>query len=268
VANAIVDTWAGGDAYERYVGRWSRLAAETFVEWVALPSASGWLDVGCGTGALSATILHRAAPARVHGVDPSLAFVKQARRTLTDACAQFAVGRAEQLPIASQRFDAVVSALALNFVPTPETALAEMVRAARPNGLVAVYVWDYAEGMQLMRRFWDAAVALDSAAASIDEGRRFPICNPERLYALFRDAGLDAIETRAIDVPTWFRDFDDYWMPFLGAQGPAPGYVMALTDEHRARLRDRLRRTLPAAADGSIALTARAWTIRGRKGRA
>jgi SAM-dependent methyltransferase len=261
----VVDTWSAGDAYERYVGRWSRLAADAFVEWLAVPAGAAWLDVGCGTGALSATILDRAQPGRVNGVDLSWPFLRQASRTLTNPGARFTVGRAEQLPIASTRFDAVVSALALNFVPAPDAALTEMTRTARVDGLVAVYVWDYADGMQVMRYFWDAAVALDPGAAPLDEARRFPICHPESLAALFRGAGLEAIETRAIDVPTPFRDFDDYWSPFLGAQGPAPGYAMALSEERRARLRDRLRRTLPAAADGSIALVARAWAIRGRK---
>ena len=261
----VVDTWAAGNAYERYVGRWSRIAAEAFVDWLSVPTGAAWLDVGCGTGALSATILELTRPGRVNGVDLSWPFLRQASRTLTSAGARFAVGRAEQLPTRSARFDAVVSALSLNFVPAPNAALAEMVRAARPNGLVAVYVWDYAEGMQLMRYFWDAAVALDPGAASLDEARRFPICHPERLDDLFRGAGLEAIETRAIDVATRFRDFDDYWSPFLGAQGPAPGYAMALSEEARARLRDRLRRTLPAAADGSIALVARAWAVRGRR---
>lgn len=267
VANELADPWAVGDAYERYVGRWSRVAADAFVDWLACPTGGAWLDVGCGTGALSASILRRATPTSVTGVDSSLSYVKQARRMLTGDGARFSLGRAEHLPVRSQRFDAVVSALALNFVPAPEAALAEMVRVARLNGLVAAYVWDYADGMQLMRHFWNAAAALDPAAASLDEGRRFPMCNPESLDALFRRAGLDAIETRAIDVPTRFRDFDDYWSPFLGGQGPAPGYAMALSEDRRVRLRDRLRRTLPAAADGSIALVARAWAVRGRRGR-
>jgi len=114
-----------------------------------------------------------------------------------------------------------------------------------------------------MRIFWDAAAALDPAANELDEGRRFPICRPEPLAALFRGADLRGVEVRAIDVPTVFRDFDDYWAPFLGGQGPAPGYVMSLSEEARATLRDRIRATLPTAADGSIALTARAWAVRG-----
>jgi hypothetical protein len=154
----------------------------------------------------------------------------------------------------------------LNFLPQPAAGLAEMARVARPTGQVAVYVWDYAGQMQLMRHFWDAAAALDPAARDLDEGRRFPLCGPTPLTALFEAAGLLAVEVRALEVPTTFRDFDDYWSPFLGAQGPAPSYAMSLTETDRDRLRDRLRASLPTAPDGSIRLTARAWAARGTVG--
>jgi len=143
--------------------------------------------------------------------------------------------------------------------------VAEMARAVRKNGIVALYVWDYAGKMQLMRHFWNAAAALDSAAHDLDEGRRFPICNPDSLSNLFRDAGLLQIETRPIDISTDFNDFDDYWTPILGGQGPAPGYAMSLSEERRAQLRDRIYNSLPFALDGSIPLVARAWAIKGVK---
>ena len=135
---------------------------------------------------------------------------------------------------------------------------------AAASGVVAAYVWDYADRMQLMRYFWDAAVALDPAAAELDEGVRFPICRPERLEALWRAAGLTEVSSRAIDVPTTFPDFDDYWSPFLGGQAPAPGYAMSLDEGRRATLRERIRSMLPIEQDGSIRLIARAWAIRGR----
>ena len=151
-------------------------------------------------------------------------------------------------------------------MPDQVLAATELVRVARPGGEVALYVWDYAEGMALMRAFWDAASALDPRGAEIDESRRFPICRPEPLRQIFAAAGLVEVETRAIEVPTVFRDFDDYWTPFLGGQAPAPAYCMSLGEAARAALRERLRETLPAQADGSIRLTARAWAVRGRKG--
>jgi SAM-dependent methyltransferase len=151
----------------------------------------------------------------------------------------------------------------LNFVPDPAAAVAEMARVVRPGGTVALYVWDYAEGMELMRHFWDAAVALDPAARDLDEGVRFPICRPEPLAMLFSGVPLAGVETRAIDVPTVFRDFDDYWTPFLGGQAPAPGYCLSLSAERRDALREQIRARLPCRADGVIPLVARAWAVRG-----
>jgi hypothetical protein len=151
----------------------------------------------------------------------------------------------------------------LNFVPQPSRAVAEMYRVVRVGGTVAAYVWDYAGQMQLMRYFWDAVVALDPAASNLDEGQRFPICQPEPLVQMFRSEGLREVEVYMIDIPTAFRDFDDYWYPFLGGQGPAPGYTMSLSQEQRNVLRERIRATLPIAADGSIQLIARAWAVRG-----
>jgi len=258
------DVWAVGDAYEPYVGRWSRLVAAELLDWLAVPPGARWLDVGCGTGALSRTILDRAAPETVTGVDASAGFVQHAAARVADPRASFRVGDAQALPFDDGAFAAAVSGLVLNFVPAPTRMAAEMRRVTRRDGVVALYVWDYAGGMQLMRHFWDAAGALDPAALPLDEGRRFPICRPEPLAALFRDARIADVEVRALEVPTVFRDFDDYWTPFLGGQGPAPGYCMSLDEDRRAALRERLRARLPAQPDGRIPLTARAWAARGR----
>ena len=139
------------------------------------------------------------------------------------------------------------------------------MRVVRRGGIVAAYVWDYADRMEMMRAFWDAAVELDEGAAEKDEGRRFPICKPEPLAQLFKGAGLTSVEARAIDAPTRFRDFDDYWTPFLGGHAPAPNYAVSLTEEKRAALRERIRARLPVGPDGSISLIARAWAVRGSK---
>jgi SAM-dependent methyltransferase len=182
---------------------------------------------------------------------------------VSDPAASFEVGDAQSLSAGKNSFDVAVAALVLNFVPQPARAVAEMARVVRPGGTVAAYVWDYAGKMELMRYFWDAAVALDRAALDLDEGRRFPICQPTPLAELFSQAGLREVEVRPIDVPTRFRDFADYWSPFLGGQGPAPGYAMSLSEERRNALRDRIRANLPVSADGSISLIARAWAVRG-----
>jgi SAM-dependent methyltransferase len=257
------DKWNAGDSYEPYVGRWSRLVAAEFMDWLDVTKGGRWLDVGCGTGALTETILDRAAPEQVVGVDQSEAFLDYARHRLNDPRIALRTADARALPIENGTFDVAVSGLVLNFVPEPAKVVFEMKRAVRPGGIVAVYVWDYAGEMQLMRRFWEAAAALDSAAHELDEGRRFPICKPEALRALFAEAGLDDVGDRAIDVPTVFRDFADYWSPFLGGQGPAPGYCVSLSESKREALREKLRAELPISPDGSIRLMARALAIRG-----
>jgi SAM-dependent methyltransferase len=221
------------------------------------------LDVGCGTGALAETILALAAPSEVVGIDPSSAFVAFARDRVNDPRVRFDVGDAQALQAASATFDAVVTGLVLNFVSEPDRAVSEMARVARPGGVVAAYVWDYAEGMQMMRYFWDAAAALDPRARELDEGRRFTLCKPEPLTDLFQTAGLEKAEVCAIDVPTLFRDFDDYWSPFLGGQAPAPGYAMSMSEERRAVLRERIRASLPTNSEGEHHLIARAWAVRG-----
>jgi SAM-dependent methyltransferase len=258
------DVWAVGRAYEPYIGRWSRKVAAELVAWLGVAGDGVWLDVGCGTGALSQTVLEAADPAMVVGVDPSAGFLAHARARL-DGRARFAAADARRLPAAAARFDAVVSGLVLNFVPDPGQAVREMARVARPGGRVAAYLWDYAGRMQLIRHLWDAAAALDPAAADLDEGRRFRLCQPEPLGRLFQEAGLAGLEVRPIEVPTRFRDFDDYWAPFLGGQGPAPGYVMSLDEPRRVALREELRRRLPADHDGSIPLVARAWAAAGTR---
>lgn len=257
------DTWVSGEAYEGYIGRWSRLVAREFLKWLEVPPGGQWLDVGCGTGMLSRSILESAEPSKIKGIDRSEGFVNFAREHVRDERVDFEVGDAESLAFDSASFDAAVSGLVLNFVPHPDRALAEMARVTRPNGVVAVYVWDYADGMQLIRYFFDAAIALDPKADELDEGSRFPICQPNALHQLFESTGLRNVEVRPIEVPTIFRDFDDYWSPFLGGQGPAPSYAMSLTEEGRVALRERIRASLPFNSDGSISLVARAWAARG-----
>jgi len=255
------DVWASGDSYEPYVGRWSRRVAAEFLDRLAVEPQRRWLDLGCGTGALTASILDRCVPSEVVGVDRSDGYIAWARKHIHDGRARFVVAEATHLP--PGEFDVVVSGLVLNFLPDPGAALAAM-RSRVPEGLVAAYVWDYAGRMELMRHFWDAAVELDPAAADLDEGVRFPLCRPDRLEALWHEIGFTDVATWAIDIPTVFRDFTAYWTPFLGGQGPAPGYALSLDDRRRTELRDRIRAGLPFAEDGSIALTARAWAVRGR----
>lgn len=239
--------------------------APRFVEWLAVEPRRRWLDVGCGTGALCEAIVRVAAPASVDGVDPSPGFLETAVDRLGGRVT-FHRADASALPIDDDSMDAVVSGLVLNFVPDVDAALAEMTRVAAEGGVVGAYVWDYAERMELMRWFWDAAVEIDPAAAEYDEGRRFPLCTADGLTERFAAAGFGAVETTGIEIPTRFEDFEDYWTPFLGGQGPAPAYLVSLDEEVQRRIRELLRERLPAASDGSISLVARAWAVRGTVG--
>ena len=258
----VSDTWERGSLYEQYVGRWSRRVAPLFLSWLNIPAGRRWLDLGCGTGALSAAIVDRCAPSSVAGVEPSEGFLQTAKENLAGRVALHQ-GVTTAIPLADGSVDVVVSGLVLNFVPDQRAALAEMTRVTDNGGTIAAYVWDYAGKMELMRVFWDTAIELDRDVAKLDEGVRFPVCRPDALERLFAGAGLEGVEVKAIDVSTRFASFDDYWQPFLGGQGPAPAYAMSLDETARGRLRDRLRERIPTTANGAISLTARAWAARG-----
>lgn len=237
--------------------------APPFLEWLDVPAGKRWLDVGCGTGALSAAILDQCFPSSVEGVEPSEGFLKTAKENLGDRAALHQ-GSATAIPLGDSSVDVVVSGLVLNFIPDPHAAIAEMARVTGDGGTIAAYVWDYAGRMELMRHFWDAAADLDPDAAKLDEGVRFPLCTPMALADLFAGAGLEAVDVEPIDIETPFENFDDYWQPFLGGQGPAPAYAMSLDEAARSRLRERIKARLPIASDGSILLRARAWAARGK----
>ncbi len=259
------DAWQAGGAYDAYMGRWSRQLAPRFLAWLAAAPGKDWLELGCGTGALSAAILAHAAPASLLAIDPSAGFIETARRNLADPRLRFTVGDAQALDEPAASRDLVVSALALNFMADRGKALAEMRRVLRPGGTMAFYVWDYpGGGVQFMRAFWSAAIALDPSARDLAEDRRFPFCTAEALLDAVAAAGFLAAECQAIEAPSVFADFDDYWRPFTLGAGPAPGYCTKLDPDARERLRASLAAALPREADGSIALTVRAWAIKAR----
>lgn len=259
----VPDTWERGDPYEQYVGRWSRQVAPLFLKWLDVPAGGRWLDVGCGTGALCAAILDACSPLSVAGVDSSQGFLDSAGRQLAGRVTLHCAS-ATALPLEDASIDAVVSGLVLNFIPDQAAALAEMTRVTGKGGALGAYVWDYAEKMELMRYLWDAVVTLDAGRSRFDEALRFPLCRPEALAKLFSDAKLEQIEVTAIDIPTPFASFDDYWRPFLGGQGSAPAYVMSLDESARSLLRETIKAKIPVRSDGSISMMARAWAIKAR----
>lgn len=261
--SSLHDAWQAGDSYDSYMGRWSRQIAPRFLDWLDVPDGLDWLEVGCGTGALSAAILVRCNPESLVAIDPSDAFVRTARANVPDGRAKFEVGDAQALTSAMPSRDVIVSALMLNFVPDKEKALAEMRRVARVGATIGFYVWDYpGGGVEFMSEFWNAATALDSAALELAEDRRFPFCTPDGLTDLAKRAGLVSVECTPIEMPTVFKDFEDYWHPFTLGVGPAPGYCMSLDPEARRQLKDNLHDSLPRSEDGSIPLKMRAWAIK------
>lgn len=260
------DAWQAGESYDAYMGRWSRKIAPLFLGWLDAAGGLDWLDVGCGTGALTASILAQCKPASVLSIDPSEGFLARARENAPGGRAKFQLGDAQALPVETAGRDVVVSGLMLNFVPDKTAALAEMKRAARLGGTIGLYVWDYpGGGVEFMRAFWDAAAALDPGAADLAENKRFPYCTPDGLAELAKSAGFGPVECIALETPTLFKDFDDYWHPFTLGQGPAPGYCAKLDPAARQRLKEKLMVALPIQADGSIALKARAWALKSKE---
>jgi SAM-dependent methyltransferase len=259
------DSWAAGESYERYMGRWSRLVAARFLDWLGAPSGAAWLDLGCGTGALTHTILARCAPRSIAAIDQSADFVAHARAATSDERVRlrFDVADARKLPLPDASVDVAASALMLNFVPDRVAALRELKRVVRPGGLIAFYVWDYpGGGMGFMRAFWTAAIALDDKAAELGEGRRFPFCTAEGLSALCAEAGLPPVTVTPIEIETRFASFEDYWQPFTLGAGPAPGYCVSLPEDRRAALRQRLMEDV--GGEGPVSFTARAWAAKTR----
>jgi SAM-dependent methyltransferase len=263
-ATVVPNVFAESDAYERFMGRWSRRLAPLFVKFVSVGECDSVLDVGSGTGALACAIADALPSTRVTGIDRSDAFVREAQARATSDRTRFQVGDAQLLEFPDSTFDTTVSILVMNFIPDPAKALREMIRVTRPGGLVAAAVWDYGNGMELLRVFWDEAVALDPSIAAHDE-RHMPLCGPGELAALWRENGLDRVEDQSIAIELSLASFDDYWRPFLGGQGPAGGYTVSLSDERRAAFEARLRtRLLGSGPDRPFTLHARAWAVKGR----
>lgn len=255
--------FSAGEAYERFMGRWSREIAPLLVTFAGVRDGDAVLDVGAGTGAVTSALVALAPSSRIVGIDPSEPYVAFAQKRYPGALLRFEVGDAQQLRFGAGQFDRTLSLLVLNFVPDANRALKEMIRVTRGGGTVAGAVWDYGHRMEMLRVFWDEAVVLDPAADARDE-RHMPLSRQGELAALWREHGLQDVAEQALTIRTRFDSFDDYWLPFLAQQGPAGSYVAALAPGERDELRRRVRRRLIGdGPDRAIVLEATAWAVRG-----
>jgi len=252
------------EAYERFMGRWSRMVAPRLVDFAALPEQGRVLDVGSGTGALAFAIAERRSRMHVLGIDPAKEYIAYAgsRNSYQDR-ASFEVGDAQQLRFADASFDAALSLLVFNFIPDAKKALLEVRRATKPGGVVSAAVWDYGDGMRMLRTFWDAAVQLDPAAEKLDE-KHMPLCRAGELSGLWKQGGLENVREAPLEIEMRFTSFADYWEPFLLGQGPAGAYVRQLDRDKAQALRSEVRRRLNLAReDAAFVLPARVWAVRG-----
>ena len=257
------DSWKSGDPYEYFMGRWSSLSAQVFLEWLSPKQGLIWLDVGCGSGALSESVINGYKPKSLIAIDQSVEFVRTAQMRL-DGNAICKVGNALDLPIEDSSVDLTVSGLVLNFIPDVLKSLKEMMRVTVRGGTIATYIWDYAGKMDFLQNFWEAAEELRNEAAALNEAKRFSNFSSESLKDFFIEAGFGEVITTLIEINTHFSDFDDYWMPFLGGQGPAPTYLISLSETDREHLKKNIYKRLPIQPNGSILLSARALAIKGK----
>lgn len=257
------DAWSMGQNYEHYMGRWSRMVAAEFLTWLDAPQGADWLEVGCGTGALTAAILETQNPKSILATDASEDFVEHASVAISDPRTTFQTAKAQELPVSDASYDVVASALVMNFVPDKVAALAEMRRVVRPGGLLSFYVWNYPDGgMGFIDAFWKTAAEIDPKAVDLDEAKRFPDCTVAGLKAWCDEAELPAAEIAMVETETRFPDFEAFWRPFTMGAGPAPGYCASLTDNDRDALKSRLRQRL--GNERAISMPARAWAVRSR----
>ena len=257
-------TATDGDAYERVMGRWSRRLAELFLDFAG-EARGDCLDLGCGTGHLAAAILRRAPDARVTGVDFAPAYVAHAQARGDVPGATFQVGDACALPFADGSFDRALSLLMLHFVPRATDAVAEMRRVTRPGGVAAATVWDARGGMVANRLFFDTAAMLDPEADAL-RARNYtrPMTRPGELAAAWRAAGFVDVAEAYLTIRMEFADFEDFWSPYLGGQGPGGVYLAGLAPEARERLKEQVRRAyLDGEPDGPRSYACSAWAVRG-----
>lgn len=247
--NQKTNMFGNAEAYERFMGRWSRVVAPQLVDFTGVPDAGRVLDIGSGTGSLAFAIAERKSRVQVVGIDPSKEYVAYAnsRNPFPDRVS-FQLGDAQQLQFPDASFEATLSLLVFNFIPDPGKALREARRTTKPGGPIAAAVWDYGAGMRMLRVFWDAAATTDPRAEKLDE-KHMPLCRAGELAQLWKQGGLEGVHEQPLDITMRFESFADYWEPFLLGQGPAGAYARSLDGEKLQWLRGEVKRRLSLAAE-------------------
>ena len=249
--------------YERFMGRWSRILAPAHVAFAGVKDGDRVLDVGTGTGAVASALEAVNKKGEVVGIDPSEGFITYAMKNAKSERSRFEVGDAQKLQFKNASFDKTIALLVMNFIPDHNKAISEMRRVTRPQGAVSACVWDYNEGMQMLRFFWDEVVALDPAMEPKDE-RHMKLSRKGQLAELWKKAGLVNVEEKPLVIDQSYTSFNDYWEPFLKGAGPGGAYVVSISEERRQELESRMRkRLLGDRADGPFVLKAQAWCVRG-----
>ena len=255
--------FADAQAYDRFMGRWSKLAAPLLVDFAGISDGGHVLDVGSGTGSLALSIVERMPRCHVTGIDPSSEYITYAQSQTRSDRIRFQTGDAQEMAFGNGAFDHSLSLLVFNFIPDPKKALLEIRRVTKSGGCIAAAVWDYGQDMRMLRLFWDAAIALDPAAEKLDE-KHMPLCRSGELSHLWQQAALDRIEERPLDIAMTFASFRDFWDPFLLGQGPAGAYVAQLPRDRRQSLAEEVKRRLMLAGDSApFTLRGRIWAVRG-----
>ena len=263
LTEAEAKMFAASAGYERFMGRWSRLLAPRYIAFAGVKNGDRVLDVGTGTGSLAAAVEANMPASQIVGVDPSEGFIAYAQKNAKSTRVHYEVGDAQALKFKDASFDSTLALLVMNFVPDHNKAITEMRRVTRPQGIISACVWDYDQGMQMLRFFWDEAIALDPAIEPKDE-RHMKLSHQGQLGDLWKKAGLINVKEEPLVIDQAYSSFNDYWEPFTKGAGPGGAYVVSLPEDRRRQLEARMRkRLLGDRADGPFTLKAKAWCVRG-----